>query len=180
MFGWRSPGVMPETKDEISRAQAAAQMFDAEGAYFREQIDQAADPLLRDDGFAGRRSCLDRGKIPRLVGHPQRLRNVYTKDQLLTNVMIYLVTTQLQHGDMALSRPVRRSQRRAGAAKARVEKPVAIARFPVDLIPFPPSSQVERNVNVVRWTEFEHGGHFAALERPDDLLGDIRAFAREL
>jgi microsomal epoxide hydrolase len=71
----------------------------------------------------------------------------------------------------------------SGAAvppKTRIEKPVAIARFPVDLIPFPPRSLVERNVNVARWTEFSEGGHFAALERPDDLVGDIRAFAREL
>jgi pimeloyl-ACP methyl ester carboxylesterase len=35
-------------------------------------------------------------------------------------------------------------------------------------------------MNVARWTEFAEGGHFAALERPDDLVGDIRAFARGL
>ncbi len=64
--------------------------------------------------------------------------------------------------------------------KSRVEKPVAIARFPFDLLPIPPRSQVEKSFNVVRWTEFAKGGHFAALERPDDLIGDIRAFARML
>jgi microsomal epoxide hydrolase len=64
--------------------------------------------------------------------------------------------------------------------KSRIEKPVAIARFPVDLIPFPPRSQVEKSVNVVRWTEFKRGGHFAAMERPQDFIEDVRAFGREL
>jgi microsomal epoxide hydrolase len=63
---------------------------------------------------------------------------------------------------------------------ARIEKPVGIAAFPIDLIPFPPRSMVERHVNVAQWTDFEEGGHFAALERPDDLIGDIRKFARTL
>jgi pimeloyl-ACP methyl ester carboxylesterase len=35
-------------------------------------------------------------------------------------------------------------------------------------------------MNVVRWTEFAEGGHFAALERPQELVEDIRAFARAL
>ena len=38
----------------------------------------------------------------------------------------------------------------------------------------------ERDHNVVRWTEFGRGGHFAALEAPDLLAGDIRAFFRPL
>jgi hypothetical protein len=39
---------------------------------------------------------------------------------------------------------------------------------------------VERHMNVTHWTDFKEGGHFAALERPDDLVGDVRAFARTL
>ena len=63
---------------------------------------------------------------------------------------------------------------------ARLEKPTGVAAFPVDLIPWPPRSQVERSINVARWDAFEHGGHFAALERPDDLVSSIRAFARQV
>ncbi|HEX4213855.1 MAG TPA: epoxide hydrolase [Candidatus Dormibacteraeota bacterium] len=33
---------------------------------------------------------------------------------------------------------------------------------------------------IARWTEFERGGHFAAMEAPDLLLGDIREFFRGL
>lgn len=32
------------------------------------------------------------------------------------------------------------------------------------------------NDNIVHWSRFDEGGHFAALERPDLVAGDIRAF----
>ncbi|MEV5900670.1 hypothetical protein [Streptomyces sp. NPDC052127] len=40
--------------------------------------------------------------------------------------------------------------------------------------------KAERTENLVRWTEFDRGGHFAALEEPDPLVGDVRAFFRQL
>ncbi len=30
------------------------------------------------------------------------------------------------------------------------------------------------------WSEFDHGGHFPAMEAPDLLVGDVRAFFRPL
>ena len=33
--------------------------------------------------------------------------------------------------------------------------------------------------NIVHWTEFDRGGHFAAMEVPDLLVGDVRAFFRQ-
>ena len=36
----------------------------------------------------------------------------------------------------------------------------------------------ERENNVVHWSEFERGGHFAAMEVPDLLVGDVRTFFR--
>ena len=38
----------------------------------------------------------------------------------------------------------------------------------------------EKAHNITRWTEFETGGHFPALEEPGPLTGDIRAFFRTL
>jgi pimeloyl-ACP methyl ester carboxylesterase len=34
--------------------------------------------------------------------------------------------------------------------------------------------------HLVRWTEFDQGGHFAAMEQPAALAGDVRAFFRQL
>jgi epoxide hydrolase len=38
----------------------------------------------------------------------------------------------------------------------------------------------EREHNVVHWSEFEGGGHFAAMEAPEFLVGDVRRFFRKL
>jgi hypothetical protein len=32
------------------------------------------------------------------------------------------------------------------------------------------------NANIQHWSEFERGGHFAVLENPDAIVGDLRAF----
>ena len=62
---------------------------------------------------------------------------------------------------------------------AKVEVPTAVAQFPAE-ITRPPRSWVEAGYNLVRYTRFDRGGHFAALEEPDLLIGDLRAFARTL
>ncbi|MBV9819705.1 MAG: hypothetical protein JOZ07_15340 [Solirubrobacterales bacterium] len=31
----------------------------------------------------------------------------------------------------------------------------------------------------MRWTEMASGGHFAAMERPSELIADVRAFYRQ-
>lgn len=38
----------------------------------------------------------------------------------------------------------------------------------------------ERDHNIVHWTEFDKGGHFAALENPEFLIDDVREFFRGL
>ncbi len=180
MMGWRTPGDAPQNEEEREHAARAAQLFDAEGAYFREQSTkpQTLSYAMMDSPVG---TCA--WIVEKFFGWSDirtGFEDVYSKDVLLTNVMIYLVTrsfntaTWLYRGlfEDLTGAPV--------PPGTRIERPVAVARFPVDLIPFPPRSQVERNMNVARWTEFNEGGHFAALERPDELVDDIRAFAREL
>ena len=54
--------------------------------------------------------------------------------------------------------------------------PCGFAFFPWDLFPPPPQSWVERAYNVVHRSDMESGGHFAAMERPDELVADMRKF----
>jgi pimeloyl-ACP methyl ester carboxylesterase len=57
--------------------------------------------------------------------------------------------------------------------------PTALAAFPDEN--FIPLRHVAGRTNrIVRWTEYDRGGHFAAMEQPDLLVDDIRAFFREL
>ncbi|MFD7828586.1 alpha/beta fold hydrolase, partial [Kitasatospora sp. NPDC059803] len=41
-------------------------------------------------------------------------------------------------------------------------------------------SKAEPTATITQWTEFERGGHFAAMEEPAALTGDIRTFFRAL
>jgi pimeloyl-ACP methyl ester carboxylesterase len=105
------------------------------------------------------------------------LERVLTRDELLTNVMIYWLTETI-HSSTRLyyesrERPLRLS------SENRVKPPVAFALFPKE-IPMPPRSLAERGFNIARWTVMPRGGHFAAMEQPDLLAGDIRDFFRPL
>lgn len=57
--------------------------------------------------------------------------------------------------------------------------PTGVAIFPKDLVPAPRAFG-ERFFNVQRWTPMPCGGHFAALEEPELLAEDIRAFFRDV
>ena len=57
--------------------------------------------------------------------------------------------------------------------------PAAFALFPKD-ISRPPRDWAARFFNVQRWTEMPRGGHFAAMEEPELLVNDLRAFFRPL
>ncbi|MDE2630088.1 MAG: epoxide hydrolase [Alphaproteobacteria bacterium] len=180
MMGWTAPGVVAETQQEKDHAAQSAQLFDAEGAYFREQ---ATKPLTLSYAMTDSPVGLCAWIVEKFYGWSDiraGFEDVYSKDVLLTNAMIYLVTKSFGTS-VWLYRGLFEDQTGAPVPPgARIEKPVAIARFPVDLIPFPPRSQVERSMNVKRWTEFSEGGHFAALERPAEFVADLQAFGREL
>ena len=181
MMGWLSPGVSFDTPEEQKAAQAFQASFEAEGAYFRLQ---STKPLTLSYGLMDSPMGVAAWIIEKFKAWSDldggRLESVYTKDQLLTNIMVYLVTRTFGTSTWMYRGLFEDPGGAPIALKSRVEKPVAVARFPVDLIPFPPRSQVEKSLNVAHWTEFARGGHFAAMERPQDYINDVRAFGREI
>ncbi|MCT2586826.1 epoxide hydrolase family protein [Actinophytocola gossypii] len=103
------------------------------------------------------------------------------RDMLLTIVSIYWFTAtagssaQFYYEGAAAVRAAA-----AGNPPPPIGVPVAVAVFPQDLF-VPIRAFAERDIpTIVRWTEFERGGHFAALEQPEQLTGDVRAFFRGL
>ncbi|UEM19895.1 epoxide hydrolase [Skermanella mucosa] len=61
-----------------------------------------------------------------------------------------------------------------------VDVPTGYCQFPTEILR-PPRSMAERTfTDIRRWSVMERGGHFAALEQPDALAGEIRAFFRPL
>jgi pimeloyl-ACP methyl ester carboxylesterase len=66
------------------------------------------------------------------------------------------------------------TQTGAGYREVHNPTPTGVAVFPADFRSV--RSFAERANNIVHWTEMPRGGHFAASETPDLLVGDIRKF----
>ena len=108
------------------------------------------------------------------------IESVHTKDELLTNIMVYLVTGTFNTASWIYYGRREEGGRVLSPDGKRVEVPTACALFPAELLSWPPRSYVERIYNVAQWTEMPRGGHFAAMEQPELMLEDIRKFARGL
>ncbi len=183
MIGFRPTPAHPANDAEaawLARTQAAMQ---AEGGYF---VQQATKPqtlahALMDSpvGVAGWIFEKFHGWSDLTKGGGDVLK-VYDPDHLWTNVMIYLITDSFstsvwyyrglfEEGGIQLPPGVR------------CEKPTGFANFPGErLYQAPPRSWAERAYNIATWTDMPRGGHFAAMEEPDLLTSDIRAFARTI
>jgi len=101
----------------------------------------------------------------------------FSKDMLLTNVMLYWVTGAIgssfwpYYARLHRPWPIPHGQR--------IEVPTAYAAFPREIL-LPPRVWAERVYDIRRWTVMPAGGHFAALEEPEALAADVRAFFRGL
>ena len=108
------------------------------------------------------------------------IESAHTKDSLLTNIMGYLVTKTFNTASWIYYGRREEGGRLLSTDNRRVEVPTAAALFPAELLAWPPRSYVERLYNITHWSEMPRGGHYAALEEPELLIDDIRAFARTL
>ncbi|CAA0118291.1 Haloalkane dehalogenase 2 [Halioglobus japonicus] len=99
------------------------------------------------------------------TSHPE---NVLTKDELLDNVMMYWLNN-------------------AAASSARlywesfnnpsmdpIAMPVGVSIFPRELFRSSRRWAEKRYSNIIYWNELERGGHFAALEQPEQFLAEVR------
>ncbi len=100
----------------------------------------------------------------------------FTRDELLTNLTIYWATETIG-SSFRLYHEARANP--PDDAGRRTTVPTGIAIFPRDIVPAP-REFAERFFDVRRWTAMPRGGHFAALEEPELLAADLRAFFRPL
>jgi epoxide hydrolase len=97
------------------------------------------------------------------------------RDQMLTNVMFYWLTETARS-----SADLYKEDTSAFGEPEINETPTGIAVFPAEI-----GQPIRRfaepsNPNIVHWSEFDRGGHFAAMEEPDLLVEDVRTFFRDL
>ena len=98
------------------------------------------------------------------------------RDQMLTNISVYWLT-RTAGSSARLYYEAARS--RASGPPAPSTAPTGVAVFPEE-IAAPVRRLAEQTNNIVHWSEFDRGGHFAAMEEPDLLIGDIREFFRPM
>jgi len=101
----------------------------------------------------------------------------FSKDELLTNITIYWATGAI--GSSFWPYYARLHSRWPLPDGARVEVPSGYAAFPKEIVR-PPRAWAEKVFNIQRWTVMPAGGHFAAMEEPEALAAEIRAFFRPL
>ena len=108
------------------------------------------------------------------------IESVYSKGELLTNIMIYLVTRTFNSASWIYYGRRQEGGRILSQHGRPVAVPTACALFPAEMLAWPPRSYAERVYNITQWTEMPHGGHFGAMEQPELLVEDIRKFARTI
>ncbi|MEL7482019.1 MAG: epoxide hydrolase family protein [Pseudomonadota bacterium] len=181
MLGLRPTPATPQSDAEaawLSRTRAGMQL---EGAYFMEQSTKPQTlAMALMDTPVGQAAWI----LEKFHGWSQLsdddLWSVYSRDQLLTNLMIYLVNDAI-----ATSVWYYRAFMEEGGAGVpegtRCETPTGFANFPGELVfSAPPRSWTERAYNITHWEDMPHGGHFAAMEAPDLFVGAVRRWAESL
>ena len=108
------------------------------------------------------------------------IESVYSKDILLSNIMVYLVTKTFNTASWIYYGRREEGGRTLPKEHLPLKVPTAVALFPKEYLEWAPRSYVERIYNIQRWTEMPKGGHFAALEQPELLVNDIKNFAKSL
>ncbi|MCX5016698.1 epoxide hydrolase [Streptomyces sp. NBC_00555] len=104
-------------------------------------------------------------------------RSPIDRDQMLTNVMLYWLSGTA--GSAARIYYERAHADYFGQPPEVSRTPTALADFPRDNF-IPLRHVAARTDNIVRWTSYERGGHFPAMEVPELLVGDVRAFFRQM
>jgi pimeloyl-ACP methyl ester carboxylesterase len=97
---------------------------------------------------------------------------IIDRDRLLTNVMLYWLT-----GTAGSAARIYYEVMHTGNWPHRTDVPTGVAVFAEDIAI---RRYAEETNTITHWTDFDTGGHFAALEVPDLLIADVRKFFRGL
>ena len=135
---------------------------------------RSISPALNDSPIGLASWILDR--FHAWSDHNGHLYDVFPQDELLTNIMLYWVTETIDSSTLLYHNE---SSSPSLSESAFVDRPVGLALFPRDIGGIPPRQLAERSLNIQRWTEMPHGGHFAAWEVPELYVNDLREFFRQ-
>jgi pimeloyl-ACP methyl ester carboxylesterase len=110
----------------------------------------------------------------------KNLESVYSKDVLLANIMVYILTKSFNTASWIYYGRREEGGRYFPKDFKKIKTPTGIAMFPAEMSAWPPKSYLDRMFNIKQITQMAKGGHFAALEQPDLLIEDIVKFSSVL
>lgn len=145
--------------------------YDAEGAYQHEHATkpQTIALALHDNPVGWAAWVVE--KFQRWGDTGGQIESRFSKDQLITNLMTYLVNDAVMSSIWMY-----RGLTTDVMAPGPVTVPTALAHFPGEFYPMPDLALAQRQYNVVRHTRMAAGGHFAAMEEPRAFAEDVIAF----
>lgn len=161
------------SEEELSFLKTENEWYFREGGY---SLQQKTKPLTLAYGLNDSPMGLCAWMVEKMVGWADRskgIENVFSKDELLSNVTLYWLTETI-HSSVRLYVENRKFPLKIDK-NSFINVPTGISRFAYEE-PFPPRRYVERGFNVQHWTDYSEGGHFPAMEKPVELANDIRAF----
>ncbi len=168
----------PEEKDLIVRRAA---ILDRETGYNHEQETrpQTLGVAMADSPVGAAGWILEKfgawADLPKRADGSPDLWSRFPEEDLLTNIMLYIAPSSVVTATWIYrGKRLERSDRFPPGT--RVRAPMGVAAFPDPVFLPTPRSLVEKTYNVVHWSEMAEGGHFAALEQPQLMLQDLRAF----
>ena len=103
----------------------------------------------------------------------------FSKDELLTGVMLYWLTQSYGSSARFYYESAREVWKPSHARMPVIEAPTGIVVFDNDIIGMP-RRWAERYCNLKRWRRVTRGGHFGAAEEPETMIDELREFFRPL
>jgi pimeloyl-ACP methyl ester carboxylesterase len=164
------------TEDENLYIKSAENWYEKEGAYAHQH---RTKPLTLGYGLNDSPVGLCAWILEKFYGWSDcsgDIETVFSKNELLSNISLYWFTETI-HSSIRLYNENSKAPMHFSANDF-VNVPVGIARFHKEE-PFPPRKFIERGYNIQHWTDIATGGHFAAIEQPSLLAGEIIAFTEK-
>ena len=106
----------------------------------------------------------------------KNLDKVYSKDTLIANIMIYILTRSFNSSSWIYYGRREEGGRNFPKKFKKIMVPTGVSIYPEEMSEWPPKTYVKRIFNIKYWSKKKKGGHFAALEQPEIFIKDIRYF----
>lgn len=176
-LGMKWAPIKPEDPEMLQYWKNVEQYWIDEGAYCHQQMTRPQTlAMAMADSPVGLAAWIIE-KWRNWSGWYEDFEELFPRDMLITNVMLYWVTNSFWSAIRLYSESYYNGWELPPGQ--RIEVPTAIAAYPHELAPIV-RKRAEMYYNVVHYNDYDVGGHFAIHERAEEMARDLREFFRPL